>query len=133
MAHPNDTDAVRAVLQRINDAWLHGRPRDLASSLAPDIVMVFPGFAGHAEGRAAVVAGFADFCATARLERHRLFDEHVHAVGTTAVASFAFELVYEREGVRYRSTGHDVWVFTKQAETWLAVWRTMVDVGEAPA
>ncbi len=133
MARLNDADAVRAVLERINAVWLHGRPHELASCLAPDVVMVFPEFTGRAEGRAAVVAGFEDCCRTARVERHRFSDEHVHVAGTTAVASFAFEVVYEREGGRYRSMGHDVWVFTRQAETWLAVWRTMVGVTEEPA
>jgi hypothetical protein len=40
-------------------------------------------------------------------------------------------MIYERAGRRYRSSGRDLWVFQKQGETWIAVWRTMLDIKES--
>jgi len=129
----SDETAVRQVLDRINRAWLDGRPREMTALLHPEMVMVLPGFAGHARGQDAVVAGFVDFCAAARVEEYLESGHDVHVAGGTAVASFAYEMVYALESGRYRATGRDLWVFTREETGWLALWRTMLDVAEAPA
>ncbi len=41
-----------------------------------------------------------------------------------------FEMVYEREKYRNKSTGRDFWIFERQEKNWIAVWRTMLDVNE---
>jgi hypothetical protein len=53
--------------------------------------------------------------------------------GATAVASCAFEMTYERNGSRYLSKGHDLWIFTRKQDEWMAIWRTMLDLTEEPA
>lgn len=135
MPAPHSTDdrrEVAATVRRINDAWRHGRPHDLQPLLHDEIVMVFPGFAGRVEGRAAAIAGFEEFCSTARVSRFEQTDEQIDVAATAAVASFRFEIVYERAGQSYRSTGRDLWVFTKHAGKWLATWRTMLDLIDEP-
>ena len=57
----------------------------------------------------------------------------VDVAGDTAVATFGYEMVYERAGQRYRVTGRDLWVFEQQGETWIAVWRAMLDMNEIAA
>ncbi|HET7696124.1 MAG TPA: nuclear transport factor 2 family protein [Vicinamibacterales bacterium] len=116
------------LLRQINDAWLEGRPRDLTELFHPDIVMVLPGFAGSLQGRQQMIDGFTDFCASAKVHAFDLDEPHIDVIGRTAVASVLFSMIYERQGQRFRSTGRDVWVFTREAARWLAVWRVMVDV-----
>lgn len=123
---------VTQTLQRLNQAWLDGRPEDIGPLLHPDVVVVFPGFSGQTEGRVAVVAGFVDFCAEAKVHEYVEADHRVNVIGDTAVASFSFSMVYERSGERYRSTGRDFWVFARQNDDWLAIWRTMLDLSEEP-
>ena len=130
---PDETEEVSQVLTRINEAWQQQRLEDLPPLLHPNIVMVLPGFAGRAEGRAAVLAGFEDFNENARPHHFEESDRQVDVRGSAAVASFAFDVTYEREGQKYRSTGRDLWVFAKEEGQWLAVWRTMLDMAEAPA
>lgn len=129
---PDDRKEVAAELRRINEAWLEGRPQDLVPLFHEDIVMVFPGFGGRAEGRAAAVAGFEEFCTSARVTRFETADEQIDVVGAAAVASFRFEVTYERAGARNRSTGRDLWVFTRHEGRWLAIWRTMLDPIDEP-
>ena len=124
--------AVSDLLRRINQAWLEGRPRDLLPLFHPGIIMVYPGFSGRADGREALVAGFLDFCENARVHTFEESDHQVDRIGETAVASFAFTLIYEREGQRYRSTGRDLWVLARHDAEWRAVWRTMLDLTEEP-
>ena len=125
--------SATATLQRINQAWLDGRVDDLAPMVHPEIVMVFPGFAGRIQGREAFLAGFRDFCQSATIHDFREQDHQVDVAGDTAVVSFRFELVYERSGERLRSTGRDLWVFQQQGNAWLAVWRTMLDMEDKAA
>jgi ketosteroid isomerase-like protein len=127
-----DRDAALDAMQRINRTWLEGRPRDLAPLLHPAVVMVLPGFSGRAEGRDALVAGFIDFCDHAELYEYEESGHQIDVTGDTAVVSYAFDMVYERDGARYQSTGHDVWVFTRQGGAWLAVWRALPDLAERP-
>lgn len=128
--HP---DAVIAALDRINRAWLDRRPSDLVPLFHSGLTMVFPGFSGKAEGRDACVAGFADFCTHATVHDYRESEHQVDVIADTAVASFRYEMVYERAGKRTRATGRDVWVFARHGTDWLAVWRTMLDLAEQPA
>ena len=113
--------AVFAAMQRINRTWLDRRPEDLVPLLHPDMTLVFPGFAGRAEGREAIVAGFADFCGSATVHEYREADHQVDVIGDSAVVSFAFEMVYERSGTRNRATGRDLWVFVLQGGEWVAI------------
>jgi uncharacterized protein (TIGR02246 family) len=129
----SDEQAVRQVLNAINRAWLEGRAREMARLLHSDIVMALPGFAGQVRGRDAVVEGFAEFCANARVEAWEEEDADVHVAGGTAVASFAYAMRYALGEARYRVTGRDLWVFAREEGGWAAVWRTMLDTAEEPA
>ena len=122
---------VAATLKRLNDAWLQGRVDDLAPFLHPDVVMVVPGFAARVQGREAMIAGFRDFEDNARVHEFKERDTQIDVAGRTAVATVAYEMVYERGGEKYRATGRDVWVFEQQDQGWVAVWRTMLDAAES--
>jgi ketosteroid isomerase-like protein len=124
---------VATAMRQINQAWLGGQVQDLAPKVHPEIVMVFPGFAGRIQGREAFLAGFADFCQNAAIIEFREHDQQVDVAGETAVVTFRYDMLYERSGSRYRCTGPDLWVFQKQGSAWIAVWRTMLELEESPA
>jgi uncharacterized protein (TIGR02246 family) len=126
-------EAVSAAMERINQTWLDRRPQDLIPLLHPDMTVVFPGFAGKAQGRAEILAGFTDFCANATVQEYSEADHQVDVIGDTAVASLTYQIVYKRAGNRSRATGRDLWVFVRQGGEWIAVWRTMLDLAEQPA
>jgi hypothetical protein len=125
--------AVAEAMRQINQAWLDGRPDDLAHLIHPSMVMVYPGFTGRGEGRDTIVAGFVDFCSNARVHSYREDDAQIDVVGDTAVMSYTFEMLYERSGDKYLATGRDLWVFSQHDGQWLGAWRTMLDVVEKPA
>jgi uncharacterized protein (TIGR02246 family) len=120
-------------MQRINRAWLEKRPEELARLFHADITFVYPGFAGQLQGREAMVASFVDFCRNATVHDYREADHRADVIGETAVASFTYEMVYERSGKRNRATGRDLWIFARNGDDWIAVWRTMLDMAEQPA
>lgn len=126
-------EGAGAMIRSINQAWIEGRVDGIAPYVHPDMTMVFPGFAGRAEGREALIAGFRDFCENATVHEFREHDHDIDVAGDTAVVSFRYEMVYERSGGRYRATGRDLWVLQLVAGEWRAVWRTMLDVDETDA
>ena len=133
MTEEAKVEHVRSLIGRINQAWLDGRVDDLAPMLHPDIVMVFPGFGGRVQGREELLGGFRDFCQNARTLEFTEQHQQIDVVGDAAVATFIFEMLYEREGRRYQSSGRDLWVFHNQDNRWIAIWRTMLDVEEREA
>jgi uncharacterized protein (TIGR02246 family) len=132
VVEPERVEAA-AAMRQINQAWLDGRVEDLAPLVHPEIVMVFPGFAGRIQGRDDFLAGFRDFLQNATIQEYREHDHQIDVAGDTAVVTFRYDMVYERSGGRYRSTGRDLWVFQRQDRAWIAVWRTMLDMEENAA
>jgi uncharacterized protein (TIGR02246 family) len=130
----NSTAAIIVdVVDRITAAWRSGHPQEMADVLDEDVGMALPGFAGHLVGRKALIDSFATFLREARVHEYRRGEVRVDGSGGVAVAQYPFEMVYEREGDRWRSTGWDVWVFEHRGEKWIAVWRTMQALTEEPA
>lgn len=123
---------VGETLRHINEAWLSGQPEKMRPLLDEKIVMVYPGFAGRSEGQEAFIASYADFCEQALMISFQESDLQIDVRGTTSVASYAFEMIYERKGEKYLSKGRDLWVFTRKQDEWLAVWRAMLDLTEEP-
>jgi hypothetical protein len=124
-------EEVSRTLSGINEAWLEGKPLDLETLFDPNVVMLLPG-GTRVKGRTLLVQSFVDMCENARVHGFEESDRQVDVFGETAVASFAFTMVYEREGEKYRSTGRDLWVFSLGRDGWKAVFRTMLDVAEEP-
>jgi ketosteroid isomerase-like protein len=124
-------EEVSRTLSSINQAWLEGKPLDLEALFDPKVVVLAPG-GTCIKGRNVLVQSFVDMCENARVHGFEESDRQVDVFGETAVASFAFVLVYEREGKKYRSTGRDLWVFSRGDGGWQAVYRTMLNLAEEP-
>ena len=129
---PTDADNVTKALGAINQTWIEGRPEDMRALIHPEMTMVFAGFAGRISGGGAFIGGFLDFCQNARIIAYHESDHQVDVIAETAVASFGFEMTYEREGASFCARGRDLWVFARQEGKWLACWRTMLNVHEGP-
>jgi len=124
--------AARDLVEKINRAWLEHRPEDLAPLFHPEIAMMLPGFVAFSEGAPSMIRGFEEFTGSCTVESHAFTDWHVHTADDTAVVSFHFEMVYERGGKRFRSTGRDLWVVSLNGAVPKAVWRTMLDLRDEP-
>ena len=127
MVDESTREEAATAMRRINQAWLDGRVQDHEPLVHPEMIMVLPGFTGSRQGRDGFLAGFHEFLRSAIIHEFREHDHQVDVAGDTAVVAFRYDMVYERSGKRYRSTGRDLWVFQRQGGAWIAVWRTMLD------
>lgn len=132
-ASGDPADAVAEVLRRINRAWLDGRPEEMTPLIHPEIVMALRGSSGRVAGREAFVAGFVDFLRDGVVHDYHESEYEVDRVGGLAVATYVYDMTYERAGSRYFAGGRDLWAFTLEGGRWLAAWRTMLDLEETPA
>ena len=108
-----------------------GREKD---RVAPgDCSLCVSGFRGSSHRPRRVHRGVRGFLQSARIVSYHEHDHQVDLIADMAVASFGFEMIYEREGSGFRARGRDLWVFARQAGGWLACWRTMLDLHEEPA
>ena len=121
---------VHEVLSAINQAWRDNTPLGMSQYLHPGIVMKYPGFSGEVIGRDALLASFVEFCTNARVLEYQESNEQINVIGNCAVASFQFEMLYERTQYQERSKGRDLWVFQCISDKWVAVWRTMMELEE---
>ncbi len=126
----DDESRLHEAMAAINRAWRENRPSDMRAYLHPHVTLVFPGFKGTAKGIDAMIEGFEEWCANARVITYDESDEQVHIVGNVGFVSYRFDMSYERAAYRERSTGRDIWVFELIDKKWLAVWRTMADLKE---
>ena len=121
---------VHETLSAINRAWRNNTPLGMSQYMHPDIVMKSPGFSGEVAGRDTLLASFVEFCTNAKVLEYQENNEQINVVGNCAVASFQFEMLYERTQYHERSKGRDLWVFQYISDKWVAVWRTMMELEE---
>jgi len=121
-----DTEEIRKLIERMNDAWTKGGPGKLAPFFHENIVMVSPDFTQRTQGREACAASYDDFCKQAVILDFKIGVPGVEVFGNTAIATYAYEISYEMGGEQFNDTGRDIFVFVRENGRWLAVWRTMI-------
>lgn len=119
---------VHRAMADINRAWRELRPYEMETLVHPDITMVLPGFSGTIIGRDPFVQSFVDFCRNATVLEYTESDEQIQVIGSVAIVTYRFDMLYEQPSYRARSTGRDMWIFNLIDDTWFAVWRTMIDI-----
>jgi len=126
----NDTEQVRSLLGRINDAWLRGRPDDAGRALEGcfrrDAVIRGPGFQELGKGEEACIKSYEDFVRQAEIRECTLSEPTVDVFGDAAVATYAWQMTYALDGREYKESGHDLFVLTKRQGRWQAAWRMLL-------
>jgi hypothetical protein len=119
-------DEVAAALRRISVAWTSAQPERMEDDLDAGAVFVQPGLEDRLEGRDAVIASYREFMESSLVHDYEEHDLRIDVVGTAAVATFGFRIDWESEGERHIDRGHDLFVFARSDDRWMAVWRTLI-------
>jgi len=121
-----DQQEIWRILRSLNQAWVNGQPEQIANSLHPDVVFVGPDLQKRMQGREACVASYQEFCCQAAIRNFSESEPAIDVCGNTAVAIYGFEIRYEMNQQTFQETGRDLFVFTREAGEWRAVWRTIL-------
>ena len=125
----NQSDQIREIeniLKNINNAWLNGSYDDLTKYFHEEMEIIAPGFKESTKGREACIDSFREFSDAADSIDIDISDYKIKVWGATAVASYHFEIRYQMERSSYDESGRDLYVFSRDNDRWLAVWRTMI-------
>lgn len=122
----SDREHIRLLLRKINDAWVKGRPEDLAEYFHESMVIVAPRFQGIEKGREACIRSYKEFISQATVHEYNESDITVELWGAIGVATYRFLIIYEMGGASYDESGWDVFVFGRENGKWQAVWRTLI-------
>jgi uncharacterized protein (TIGR02246 family) len=125
-AVPNEQEAIRQLLKRINQAWVQGRLEELNECFHENMVIVAPGLQAMRKGREACVRSYQEFIAAAVVHEYNEREPTIDLWANTAVAVYGWEIVYEINGQLSRESGQDLFVFARENGVWRAVWRTML-------
>jgi len=122
---------VREILNKINDAWLHGKASEVAGLVRPyfddAMVMRGPGFQEVGRGGDLCANSYAQFLAAAVVNECTLAEPAIDMFGDSALATYAWDMTYTLNGKRYKETGYDVFAFARRpGAEWKAVWRAML-------
>ncbi len=121
-----DQQEIWRILRTLNQAWVNGQPEQIANFLHPDAVFVGPDLQKRMQGREACVASYQEFCRQATIHNFSESEPAIDVCGNTAVAIYRFEIDYEMNQQTFQETGRDLFVFTREAGEWRAVWRTIL-------
>ena len=121
---------IRGVLSRINNAWSKLRGDAMTAALnecfADEIVLRGPGFVFLGKGRDSAVQSYHDFVTQAEVKSVLLDEPQIDVAGDTATAQYKWTMTYVLNGEEYTEHGHDVFVFARRDNKWLAVWRALL-------
>lgn len=127
----SEQEAVWEVMQKINQAWVHNRPGEMESHLHPDMVIITSDVEYRADGRDACIDSYKDFCKRATIREYKEEKPNVDIFDDQAVVIYQFDISYDLEGEVHRDRGSDIFVFRREKDQWLAIWRTLVTFGNA--
>jgi hypothetical protein len=115
-----------SVVQRLNEAWRTNRLEALPALFHEQAVIVDATHQALAIGRAACVASYRAFVASAGVEAYTEGPPTVALFGAAAVVSYPFRIRYTMGERAYEETGSHCLVLTREASGWLVAWRQLV-------
>ena len=122
-----NVETIRDLMKSINEAWLKGQTAELKAFFHPCIRFVSQNLETLADDRQACINSYADFTNNAKLLSFTESDLDIQTWGSTAVASYRFDIEYNLNNQTHRDSGRDMFFFTFQDSRWRAVWRMMLE------
>lgn len=108
-------------VQALNRCWTAGDPADLREHFHERMVAVTPSDQLPLVGRDACVAGWTAYTRSTRILSWQTHELRVWVHGDTAVVTYQYEMVCEREGRQFRPAGRDMMVLVRSAGRWWVV------------
>jgi hypothetical protein len=123
-------EQIRAVIERMNHAWLEGTLEDLPAALGecfhPSMVIRGGDLQAHGVGKEACIQSYLDFLETTEIHRCVIEPPDIDVAGESAMAIYGWEMTYEAEGQTYTESGSDILALARCEGRWLITWRAML-------
>jgi len=117
---------IKNTLQHINNAWTQGHLTELGKYFHDNMVIQGPGFHDAIKGKRNCVKHYEDFSTHTNIISFKDSEYVINCWGSTAVASYKFDIEFEADGNTREESGHELYTFVEEANVWKAVWSTIV-------
>ena len=126
----------KEVVTKLNEIWPHESADRVAAAVRPlfadDAVIVSPDQVRVVRSGDAAAASYEGFLRNATVSDLRFGEPVVDEFGDCAVATVAWSMAYELQGVRMAEEGHDVYVLRRLGDRWAICWREIVPRDSSP-
>lgn len=117
---------ISEIIKKINLSWVEGRPENLAEYIHENMMIVSPELKIMGKGKETCIKSYADFVNQATVNKYDESEAEIYVWGSTAIASYEYDVEWEMNGKSYKEQGRDLFVFTYENGKWLAVWRKVI-------
>lgn len=112
-----------SMTEAINNAWLKGKPAELAEYFHPGFVIQTHDFKILTSDRDTAIKSYADFITHCRVSSFMPSDYKVSVFGNTALCSYSYDISWNDKNGSFMDTGKEMFLFSRNEERWLAVLR----------
>lgn len=117
--------AIKNAIEKINSTWFDEKTELLKDYFHPDMVIFGPGMQRVGVGREACIQSYEDFTINAELENFTVHDYSIEIHGETALGGYSYDIKYSMDGKTYEESGYDLFVFVRENDRWMAIWRVV--------
>ena len=121
-----DKEKIRRIIKEINLSWTKGEPENLNKYFHKDIIIATPNLQIIGQGKRQCVQSYIDFLAQAKMRFFTPADPKIFIWGNTALALYSYNIEWESQGQIYKDNGQEFFIFIKEKQSWLAVWRQLM-------
>jgi hypothetical protein len=115
-------------MQQINNCWYKGQPEQLANYFHDNIVFNSPDLKQQFTGKDICIQSYVDFLSNSTVLLYHETNPIVHVFDNTAIITYDFEMQYEQKDKVYHETATHIMIFSKQQNSWKAVWRNLTNL-----
>lgn len=115
--------AVRKIIATIDAAWKAKQFDGLEACFHEKAVIVGPGFIEFAVGREKCAESYREFATNADVLEYSESQHMLRIWDTTAVYTFAWKMIYQRESGPKAEEGTDQLFFALGSSGWQVIWR----------
>ena len=113
-------------IRAINKAWLKHDFNSMRKYFHKDLVTVAPNFQRMGIGIDACVKSYEDFSTSAEIISFEDKNIQVDIVGSTATATYEYDIEWVSEENQFKEKGKEILVFSNESGTWLLNWRMVI-------
>ena len=122
----NNKQEIWKLMEKINHTWLNDDPMKLKNFFHENIVILSKDFKEQGIGINACIKSYEEFRKISKVKEFNVSDSRVELFKNTAIVSYNFEIKYEIDNEFYNDKGKDMYIFTKEKERWVAIWRMLM-------
>lgn len=118
--NPKEAEVWRTV-EALNQCWTRGSGAGLRDYFHEEMTAITPADRGPLVGRDACVAAWMEYAKTTRIISWETSRPRIRIYGATAIVTYVYEMVCDRDGTRFSPSGRDMMVLIQDAGRWSVV------------